>query len=131
MTVASASTPLPSRSSIMNSKPPVWLRPADRRRLEHQTPRRRGPRSEICCLELARQAVGSQLGLVALRPLLEDDERRGRVGLVGRVEDVEAFEHEHVADRLQLLRDLADRLGDPATWPPAPVPSGVWIDAIR
>src|SRR3954468_19122786 len=81
VTEAVASTPLPSRSSIMKSKPPVELSPWIGGGGGAGAP---GPGAPLGPppLELGGQPDGPELGAGPLLPALEDHERGGGVGLV-------------------------------------------------
>ena len=113
VTDAVASTPLPSRSSIMKSKPPVELSPWIGGGWRTAT-----RASRICSVSRpwssrARPAA-RELGRGPLLPLLEDHERGGGVGLVDRGDGVVAVEQQDVADAVELPGDLADAPGGPA-----------------
>ena len=69
----------------------------DRRRLEHDG-NCAADFLRDCGLKLLGECRSSELGCRSLAPFLQGHERRGRVGLIGGVQDVKAFEKDDVAD---------------------------------
>ena len=110
------STPLPVAVLDHELEAAGLAQAADRRRLEDQRPRRRGPALESCCLELSRPAPARAAPASSARDHSferHEGRRRSCVWLVALI-SVQAVEHDDVADPLELpARSRSTRLSDP------------------